>query len=148
MESVLGSYKMVKRILFFLKPKSFLRSPRRSQFERTDLFSLSNISKNYVNKSNEVNFIFNMINRFLFLVEKQMNSLAEQRQTAKENNMKLFERKIDDIKTVIHLSNEKTREKNEIRIDCENKLHYIRRQRINETYKYVFPIEYAAAVEE
>jgi len=89
-----------------------------------------------------------MINRFLFLVEKQMNSLAEQRQTAKENNMKLFERKIDDIKTVIHLSNEKTREKNEIRIDCENKLHYIRRQRINETYKYVFPIEYAAAVEE
>lgn len=77
-----------------------------------------------------------------------MNILIQQRKTTKENHMKLLQLKIDDMKTVLHLSNEKNREKNETRIDYEKKLLYIRRQRINETYKYVFPIEHAGAIEE
>lgn len=77
-----------------------------------------------------------------------MNILIEDRKLTKENHIKLLQRKIDDIKTVLRLSNETIREKNDRRIEYENKLHHIRRQRLNETYKYVFPIEHAPSIEE
>lgn len=49
---------------------------------------------------------------------------------------------------VLNSSNEELRKKNDLRIEYENKLYNIRRQRINEVYKYVFPIEHVSSIEE
>ena len=49
---------------------------------------------------------------------------------------------------VVNSSNDEIRKKNDLRMEQENKLYYIRRQRINEMYKYVFPIEHVASVAE
>jgi len=42
----------------------------------------------------------------------------------------------------------KYEKKNDLRIEQENKLYVIRRQRINEVYKYVFPIEHVSSIED
>ena len=42
----------------------------------------------------------------------------------------------------------KIRKKNNLRTEQEKKLNNIRRQRINELYKYIFPIEHVSAIEE
>lgn len=49
---------------------------------------------------------------------------------------------------VLSLSNEEIRKKNEKRMEQEHKLHSMRRQRLNEVYKYVFPIERLSSIEE
>ena len=49
---------------------------------------------------------------------------------------------------VLKSSNNTNRQKNDERIEHEYKLYMIRRQRLNEIYKYVFPIEHVSSVEE
>jgi hypothetical protein len=49
---------------------------------------------------------------------------------------------------VLNSSNDEIRKKNDLRIEQENKLHNIRRQRLNEVYKYIFPIEHISSIEE
>ncbi|CAF0839924.1 unnamed protein product [Adineta ricciae] len=73
---------------------------------------------------------------------------------AQQNNDKCCARidflakKVADIKQVLKSSNDEIRKKNELRIEHENKLLVIRRQRLNEVYKYIFPIEHASPIEE
>jgi hypothetical protein len=52
------------------------------------------------------------------------------------------------MKMVLNSSNDEIRKKNDLRIEQENKLYHLRRQRINEVYKYVFPIEHVSSIEE
>jgi hypothetical protein len=49
---------------------------------------------------------------------------------------------------VLNSSKEEIRKKNDLRIEQEHKLLYMRRQRLNEVYKYVFPIEHVFLMEE
>jgi hypothetical protein len=49
---------------------------------------------------------------------------------------------------VLNSSNDEIRKKNDLRIEQENKLYVIRRQRLNELYKYIFPIEHVSSIEE
>jgi hypothetical protein len=49
---------------------------------------------------------------------------------------------------VLNSSNDEIRKKNDLRIEQENKLYVIRRQRLNEVYKYIFPIEHVSSIEE
>jgi len=49
---------------------------------------------------------------------------------------------------VLKSSNDEIRKKNDLRIEQENKLYIIRRQRLNEVYKYIFPIEHVSSIEE
>jgi hypothetical protein len=49
---------------------------------------------------------------------------------------------------VVKSSNDEIRKKNDLRIEQENKLYSMRRQRINEVYKYVFPIEHVSSIAE
>jgi len=48
---------------------------------------------------------------------------------------------------VLNSSNDEIRKKNDLRIEQENKLYVIRRQRLNEVYKYIFPIEHVSSIE-
>jgi hypothetical protein len=62
--------------------------------------------------------------------------------------IKFISKKIDDIKMVVISSNEEIEKKKRKLLDHENKLHIIRRQRLNEVYKYIFPIEHLLSIEE
>lgn len=56
--------------------------------------------------------------------------------------------KIAEMKSVVNSSQNEIRKKNDLRIEQEHKLLSIRRQRINEVYKYIFPIEYVSSMAE
>ena len=60
----------------------------------------------------------------------------------------MIEKKINEINMVLKSSNDEIRKKNDLRIEQENKLYYIRRQRLNEVYKYIFPMEHVSSIEE
>ena len=49
---------------------------------------------------------------------------------------------------MVNASQNEIRKKNDLRIEQEIKLLSIRRQRINEMYKYIFPIEYVSSMAE
>ena len=76
------------------------------------------------------------------------NVKTEQRNVARRSRIDMIVKKITDINMVLNSSNEEIRKKNDIRIEQEHKLLYMRRQRLNEVYKYVFPIEHVLLIEE
>jgi hypothetical protein len=77
-----------------------------------------------------------------------MNIKIQQRMDKRNARIQLNNKKINEIKMVLNSSNDEIRKKNDLRIEQENKLYVIRRQRINEVYKYVFPIEHVSSIEE
>jgi hypothetical protein len=76
------------------------------------------------------------------------NIKIQQRNDKRRSRIQLINKKITEIKMVLNSSNDEIRKKNDLRMEEENKLHIIRRQRINEVYKYIFPIEYVSSMEE
>lgn len=84
----------------------------------------------------------------VFFAEKLANIKAQQNNDKRCARIEFLSKKIADIKQVLNSSNEEIRKKNELRMDHENKLFVIRRQRLNEVYKYIFPIEHASPIEE
>ena len=66
----------------------------------------------------------------------------------RQSRIETIKKKIYDIKIVLKSSNNANRQKNDSRIEHEHKLRIIRRQRLNEIYKYVFPIEHVSFVDE
>lgn len=77
-----------------------------------------------------------------------MNVKIQQRNDKRHGRIQLTSKKILEMKMVLNSSNDELRKKNDLRIEHENKLYNIRRQRINEVYKYVFPIEHVSSIEE
>lgn len=76
------------------------------------------------------------------------NRKTEQRNAARRSRIPTIVKKIADITMVLNSSNEEIHKKNDARIDQERKLLYMRQQRLNEVYKYVFPIEHVLLMEE
>ncbi|CAF1369706.1 unnamed protein product, partial [Didymodactylos carnosus] len=76
-------------------------------------------------------------------LEKDKNQLQEIRDkiTVLCEKKHSYKRKLHDIDIIVRLSNDNIQKKDLLRIENEQKLLNSRRQRINELYKYVFPIE-------
>jgi hypothetical protein len=86
--------------------------------------------------------------RLISLAEKMANLKTVQRNAARRLRIQATVKKIADINMVLNSSNEEVRKKNDLRIEQEHRLLYMRRQRLNEVYKYVFPIEHVLLIEE
>ena len=84
----------------------------------------------------------------IFCVDELANIKAQQNNDKCCARIEFLVKKVADIKQVLKFSNDEIRKKNELRIEHENKLLLIRRQRLNEVYKYIFPIEHASPIEE
>jgi hypothetical protein len=82
------------------------------------------------------------------VLEKIMNIKIQQRNDKRRSRIQLIGKKIVEVKMVVNSSNDEIRKKNDLRIEQENKLYSIRRQRVNEVYKYVFPIEHVSSIAE
>ncbi|CAF4984530.1 unnamed protein product, partial [Rotaria socialis] len=79
---------------------------------------------------------------------QKANDKIRERMGTQNQRIKFISKKVDDIKMVLISSNEEIGKKDRKRIDHEKKLHIIRRQRLNEVYKYIFPIEHLSSIEE
>jgi hypothetical protein len=95
----------------------------------------------------KTNLSFSLIS-ILFALDKITNIKTQQRNEKRRLRIPTVEKKIAEIKAVLNSSNDEIRKKNDLRIEHENKLHVIRRQRLNEVYKYIFPIEHVSSIEE
>jgi hypothetical protein len=87
-------------------------------------------------------------NSFIFLSDKNTNIKSQPRNDKRRSRIQLIGKKITEINMVLNSSNDEIRKKSDLRIEQENKLHVIRRQRLNEVYKYIFPIEHVSSIEE
>lgn len=84
---------------------------------------------------------------FLHL-DRFINFDIEKRNEKHRSRIQLMISKIAEMKMVINSSNNEIRKKNDLRIEQENKLYSIRRQRLNEVYKYIFPIDFVSSMAE
>jgi hypothetical protein len=72
----------------------------------------------------------------------------QQRQNEQRKHLQLISEKLKNINYILKCSNDEIRKKNDKRIEHEHLLYNIRRQRLNEVYKYIFPIERVSSIEE
>ncbi|CAF0841091.1 unnamed protein product [Rotaria sordida] len=101
-------------------------------------------------RKNRLNLVNQSMTRLREKIERNKKVKAETQQRIDKRNLRiqLIKKKLHEINMVLNSSNDEIRKKNELRIEQENKLHVIRRQRLNEVYKYVFPIEHISSIKE
>ncbi|CAF0968761.1 unnamed protein product [Adineta steineri] len=111
---------------------------------------LHKMSEEILIRKNRLNLVNQSIARLQEKIERDkiINAKTHLRNNKRRSNIQLLEKKITEIKMVLKSSNDANRKKNDIRIEQENKLYAIRRQRLNEVYKYIFPIEHVSSIEE
>ncbi|CAF5116214.1 unnamed protein product [Rotaria sp. Silwood1] len=114
------------------------------------IIRLHQMSEENLVRKNRLNLINQSIKRLREQIERsKINKLEIQQRMNKKNlRIQLIKKKINEINIVLNLSNDKIRIKNDLRIKQENQLNVIQRQRLNEVYKYVFPIEHVLSTEE
>ena len=130
---------------FFQQEERKLRQIRLQSF-RQSIERLKEQNKLSKNRNVFMTKIFNFL--FLLFVEKETNLKIQQIQEKRQTRLQMIQKKIHEINAFLKFSNDELRKKNESRIEHEHKLLNIRRQRLNEVYKYVFPIEHISLIEE
>lgn len=99
-------------------------------------------------KNNQGILHFSSLNVHYHHLDRFNNIDIEKRNVKHRSQIQLMAAKITEMKLVINSSHNEIRKKNDLRIEQENKLHSIRRQRLNEVYKYIFPIDFVALMAE
>lgn len=82
------------------------------------------------------------------VVDKLANTKSQQSKEKRRLRIQLLGKKVADIKMVLNSSNEEIRKKDESRLEHESKLYHIRRQRLNEVFKYIFHMQHVSSIEE
>ncbi|CAF0884523.1 unnamed protein product [Rotaria sp. Silwood1] len=108
------------------------------------------MSEEILVRKSRLNLVNQSINRLREQIERGEKAKAEtqERMRKRHSRIQLIKKKIYEINLVLNSSKDEIGKKNQLRIEQEQKLHFIRRQRLNEVYKYVFPIERVSSIKE
>ncbi|CAM4742828.1 unnamed protein product [Rotaria magnacalcarata] len=138
--------------MFFLKKFNIEKKNLQAEYQTKmePVIQLHQMSEEILIRKNRLNHVNQSIERLREQIKKgkKANDKIRERMGTQNLRIKFISKKIDDIKRVLVLSNEEIGNKDRKRIDHEKKLHVIRRQRLNEVYKYIFPIEHLSSIEE
>ncbi|CAF4413683.1 unnamed protein product [Rotaria socialis] len=120
--------------MFFLKKFNIEKKNLQAEYQTKmePVFQLHQMSEEILIRKNRLNH-----------VNKSIERLREQIKKGQKANDKIRERMGTQNQRIKFIS-----KKDRKRIDHEKKLHIIRRQRLNEVYKYIFPIEHLSSIEE
>ncbi|UJR21103.1 hypothetical protein I4U23_024203 [Adineta vaga] len=120
------------------------------QMKMQSTIKLYKMSEEILIRKNRLTLVNQSIERLRNQIQqgKLVNIKIQQNNDKRCTRIQFLGKKIADIKMVLNSSNDEIRKKNEARIEHENKLYIIRRQRLNEVYKYIFPVEHVSSIEE
>jgi hypothetical protein len=136
--------------MFFLKKfnieKKILQTEYQTKIESS--IRMNKLCEEISIRKNRLNLVNQSLIRLREQIEREkiMNIKIQQRNDKRRSRIQLIGKKIAEVKMVVNSSNDEIRKKNDLRIEQENKLYSIRRQRVNEVYKYVFPIEHVSSI--
>lgn len=85
---------------------------------------------------------------FCIHTEKETNASIKHLSGKRRERILVINRKLKDIKIVLKYSKDELEKKNDSRLETEQRLYVIRRQRLCEVYKYIFAMERVSGVEE